>query len=170
MNQQELSHALRKEAIRNGHAVQTLASGYSMFPFLRKGDLLTVEPVPMETIKRGDIVVFESEEKWIAHRVIKIRSNTEGLEFLLRGDTNLQFDPVVNSGKYVGAVTSYVRNEKSHYPSQFNKQSNIIIQIGIWRVLPLFIAKTFVQKGSSLFKLFTKMLNRNSRNRIEMKQ
>ena len=37
MNQQELSHALRKEAIKNGHAVQTLASGYSMFPFLRKG-------------------------------------------------------------------------------------------------------------------------------------
>jgi signal peptidase I len=38
-----------------------------MFPFLRKGDLLTVEPVPMETIKRGDVVVFESEEKFKYH-------------------------------------------------------------------------------------------------------
>ena len=170
MNPEKLTHSLRKEAIKKGHSVQTLASGYSMFPFLRKGDILTIEPVPMETIKRGDVVVFESEEKWIAHRVIKIRSNARGLEFLLRGDTNLRLDPVVNSENYVGAITTYLRNEKNYYLNQFNRQSNLIIQIGIWRVLPLFITKTFTQKGNSLFRLFSKMLNRNSRNRIEMKQ
>lgn len=109
MNQQELSHALRKEAIKNGHAVQTLASGYSMFPFLRNGDLLTVEPVSMDKIKRGDVVVFESEEKWIAHRVIKIRSNAEGLEFLLRGDTCVTLDPPVNKENFIGVVYEYYR-------------------------------------------------------------
>jgi signal peptidase len=170
MNQQELSHTLRKEIIGQGRSVQIIASGYSMFPFLRKGDLLTVEPVSMDKIKRGDVVVFESEEKWIAHRVIKIRINAEGLEFLLRGDTNLQFDPVVNSKNYVGAATTYVRNEKIYYPSQFIRRSNLIIQIGIWRVIPLIILKNVAQKGISLFRLFSKMLNSNSRNRIEMKQ
>lgn len=113
MNQQELSHALRKEAIKNGHAVQTLASGYSMFPFLRKGDILTVEPIPMNKIKRGDVVVFEMEENWIAHRVIKIRNSEKGLEFLLRGDTCISFDPVVNQFNYVGALINFTRNKKT---------------------------------------------------------
>ena len=75
MNPEGLTHSLRKEAISKGHSVKTIASGTSMFPFLRKGDLLTIEPVLMDEIKRGDVVVFESEEKWIAHRVIKIHSN-----------------------------------------------------------------------------------------------
>jgi signal peptidase len=109
MNQQELSNTLRKEIIGQGRSVQIIASGYSMFPFLRKGDLLTVEPAPIEQIKRGDIVVYEFNEKWIAHRVIQINHNSEGLEFLLRGDTCVAFDPLVNKENFIGAVTEFQR-------------------------------------------------------------
>lgn len=109
MNQQELSHTLRKEIIGQGRSVQIIASGYSMFPFLRKGDLLTVEPVPMDKIKRGDVVVFESEQKWVAHRVIQINHNPEGIEFLLRGDTCFAFDPPVNKENFIGAVSEFQR-------------------------------------------------------------
>lgn len=63
MNQKELSHALRKEIIAQGRSVQILAAGYSMFPFLRKGDILTINPAPIDLIKRGDIVVYELNEK-----------------------------------------------------------------------------------------------------------
>jgi signal peptidase I len=129
MNQQELSHALRKEAIKNGHAVQTLASGYSMFPFLRKGDLLTVEPVSMDKIKRGDVVVFESDEKWIAHRVIKIRNGAGGLEFLLRGDTCIEFDPVVDKENYIGHISSCERNKPSISFNLISKKINTKIHL-----------------------------------------
>ncbi|MEN9942435.1 MAG: hypothetical protein RLZZ91_436 [Bacteroidota bacterium] len=143
MNQQELSHALRKEAIKNGHAVQTLASGYSMYPFLRKGDLLTVEPVPMETIKRGDIVVFESEEKWIAHRVIKIRNRIEGLELLLRGDTCIAFDPVVNRENYMGIVRVFTRKnfKKNINDSSLHFWKKNIVTLGRLYNLPLYLAR-----------------------------
>ncbi len=143
MNQQELSHALRKEAIKQGHSVQTVASGYSMFPFLRKGDLLTVEPVSMDKIKRGDVVVFESEEKWIAHRVIKIRNVTDGLEFLLRGDTRLAFDPLVNKGNYVGVIQVFSR--KNGVKNITNKGllfwKNIILAFDLLYNLPLYCAR-----------------------------
>jgi signal peptidase len=129
MNQQELSHTLRKEIIRQGQSVQIIASGYSMFPFLRKGDLLTVEPVSMDKIKRGDVVVFESEEKWIAHRVIKIRSNAEGLEFLLRGDTCIEFDPVVNVRNYIGHISSCERNKPSNSFNLISKKINTKIHL-----------------------------------------
>jgi len=109
MNQQVLSHTLRKEIIRQGRSVQIVARGYSMFPFLRKGDFLTVEPISMDKIKRGDVVVFESEEKWIAHRVIQINRNSESLEFLMRGDTCVAFDIPVNQENFIGRVSEFQR-------------------------------------------------------------
>jgi signal peptidase I len=109
MNQKELSHALRKEIIAQGRSVQILAAGYSMFPFLRKGDILTINPAPIDLIKRGDIVVYELNEKWIAHRVIHINHKSEGLEFLLRGDTCVAFDPPVNKENFIGKVSEFQR-------------------------------------------------------------
>jgi signal peptidase len=145
MNPQELSHTLRKEAIKNGHAVQTLASGYSMFPFLRKGDLLTVKPVPMDKIKRGDVVVFESEDRWIAHRVIKIRSNTEGLEFLLRGDTCIAFDPLVDKENFIGSVQIFTRENSKKVLSKgaLNAWRKIIGALGLLYNFPLYCSRIF---------------------------
>jgi signal peptidase I len=110
-----------------------------MFPFLRKGDLLTVEPVTMETIKRGDIVVFESEEKWIAHRVIKIRNSKEDLEFLLRGDTCMAFDPVVKKANYVGTVRVFKRRNliKQVKEGQRGVWNSIISNCGLLYNIPL---------------------------------
>lgn len=112
MTFEELTHSLRKEAVKKGHSVQTVVSGYSMFPFLRKGDLLTVEPVPMETIKRGDVVVFERQNTWIAHRVIRIRQNENNQILISKGDTNFVQDEKVSSENYIGVVFSFERNVK----------------------------------------------------------
>lgn len=122
MNQQELTHSLRKEAILNGHSVKTIASGTSMFPFLRKGDLLTIEPVLMDEIKRGDVVVFESEEKWIAHRVIKIHSNDGLTEFTTRGDARVSNDPPVRKENYIGIVSYLERNNTFISLTSFRKK------------------------------------------------
>lgn len=122
MNPEGLTHSLRKEAISKGHSVKTIASGTSMYPFLRKGDLLTIEPVLMDEIKRGDVVVFESEEKWIAHRVIKIHSNDGLAEFTTRGDARVSTDPPVRQENYIGLVSYLVRNNKSISLTSFRKK------------------------------------------------
>lgn len=122
MNPEELTHSLRKEAILNGHSVKTIASGTSMFPFLRKGDLLTIEPLSMDKIKRGDVVVFECEEKWIAHRVIKINSNDGLAEFTTRGDARVSNDPPVRKENYIGIVSCLERNNKYISLTSFRKK------------------------------------------------
>ena len=122
MNQQELTHSLRKEAILNGHSVKTIASGTSMFPFLRKGDLLTIEPLSMDKIKHGDVVVFERDEKWIAHRVIKIHSNDGLTEFTTRGDARVSNDPPVRKENYIGIVSYLERNNTCISLTSFRKK------------------------------------------------
>lgn len=157
MNQEELTHSLRKQAIQKGHSVQTLASGYSMFPFLKKGDILTVEPVPMEMIKRGDVVVFERGEKWIAHRVIKIRVCAEGLEFLLRGDTCIAFDPVVKKNNYVGTVKVFNRKKVE---KQVNKGRQRVLNLmiscsGLFYNFSLYSSLKFLRFFVSILKKIT---------------
>jgi|LauGreDrversion4_2_1035121.scaffolds.fasta_scaffold776510_2 hypothetical protein len=51
--------SLRKQLIENNHAVKIVASGYSMFPFMRNGDIQTISPFPLEEIQIGDVAVFE---------------------------------------------------------------------------------------------------------------
>ena len=116
-----------------------------MFPFLRKGDLLTVGPVPMDEIKRGDVVVFEREEKWIAHRVIKIRNSKEGLEFLLRGDTCIAFDPVVDKENFIGSVQVFTRKKSKKVLSKgvLNTWRKIIEALGLLYNFPLYSTRIF---------------------------
>jgi len=145
MKPQKLSHSLRKEIIAQGRSVQIFASGYSMFPFLRKGDLLTVEPVLIETIKRGDVVVFELEEKWIAHRVVKIRNGAKGLEFLLRGDTCIALDPVVDKENFIGSVQVFTRKNSKKKLSKgvLNTWRKIIEALGLLYNFPLYSTRVF---------------------------
>lgn len=144
MNQQELSYELRKEAIKNGHSVQTIASGTSMFPFLRKGDILTIEPAPIETIKRADIVVFESEGSWIAHRVFRIHSTDGAIQIRTRGDARISSDPAINKANYVGLVSSIERDSKKISLRSFRKK--IDSQIHLFGGVALSFALNFIAR------------------------
>jgi len=43
-----------------------------MYPSIREGELITVEPVEPGNAKRGDIVLYRSEREPTAHRVIEV--------------------------------------------------------------------------------------------------
>jgi hypothetical protein len=97
----------------------------------------------METIKRGDVVVFEMEEKWIAHRVIKIRNSAEGAELLLRGDTCIDFDPMVNRENYMGVVQVFARkySKKNMTDAGLHFWKKIIVTFGIVYNFPLYCTR-----------------------------
>jgi signal peptidase I len=106
-----------------------------MFPFLRKGDLLTVDPVPMEKIQRGDVLVFEMGEKWIAHRVIRVYYNDGRLKIITRGDARIRVDKLVIKENYIGLVSILERNKKTVPLTSFRKK--ISTQIHLIGGLPL---------------------------------
>lgn len=144
MNPNELSHELRKEAIKNGHSIQTIVNGTSMFPFLRKGDILTIDPATIETIKRGDIIVFENEEKWIAHRVVRIRSFDGAIQITTRGDARISSDPTVNKTNYIGLISAFERDFKKKSLHTFRKK--IGSQIHLLGGLALSFALNFIAR------------------------
>lgn len=143
MNTKEDS-SLRKQLIENNHAVKIVASGYSMFPFMRNGDIQTISPFPIEEIQIGDVAVFERKNDWISHRVIDIRKTNHETTLILRGDTCIQIDPLVTEENYIGKTVAYERDGKVYHLETFERKNKRIVWLGAIRIAPLFFLKVLL--------------------------
>lgn len=94
-----------------GHTSKLPTRGFSMWPVLRPGDLLSVRHggAPPEV---GQVLVFLDGDRTVAHRVIEQRV-TEGVTlFRTKGDTCLAADPDWAGGdRIVGVVEGVVEQE-----------------------------------------------------------
>lgn len=78
----------------------TVASS-SMHPTLKTGDKITVEPVDLDLIQIGQVVVFKNESgKMIVHRVVK----KNGFVLVTAGDSLRRFDSPVHISDVIGIV------------------------------------------------------------------
>ena len=80
-----------------------------MYPAIRDGEMMTVKPVAAREIKRGDILLYQTERGVIAHRVVAIREESEGRVFTLRGDALAVCDAPVRAEQVLGQVVSVER-------------------------------------------------------------
>ncbi len=91
-----------------------------MYPSIREGELITVEPVVARDVKRGDIVLYRSERGLIAHRVVSTdqplsptQSSVLSPHYFLRGDASLSCDQPVAAQQILGRVVGVKRNGRS---------------------------------------------------------
>ncbi len=95
----------------NAGVFEFIASGTSMHPTFRSGDLLEVVPCPASQIACGDVIVFRQSGNGdlTAHRVSSIAK--EG--FITRGDNSSTTDlGTVSTGQLIGKVAFVFRGKK----------------------------------------------------------
>ncbi len=91
-NKRFRSSALAKEILKRGYFVRIPTLGRSMFPLI--SSIVHIEPAKAEDIRVGNIVVYSSEEKMVAHRLAK-KIIKEGKEILVvKGDNWLESSEV----------------------------------------------------------------------------
>ncbi len=90
--------------LAKGTSFRFKARGFSMHPFIKDGEMVTISPVPGVQLDPGDIVAFCHPEsgKLVVHRIIK--KNAQG--FILRGDNCAAADGLVSAASIVGRVTA----------------------------------------------------------------
>lgn len=93
--------------LENNHTLGIRTTGYSMYPALRPGDIGHIEKCMPTEIKVGDVVVFKSNGKLIAHRLVAI-DDVAGT-FLTKGDKNKFFDTPFATDAFVGKIISFER-------------------------------------------------------------
>lgn len=100
--------------LREGKSVCLNASGGSMYPFVKDGDIIKVVPLSENDIKIGDIISVDVDNKgkaWFyVHRLVKIYKDTDKKLYVTKGDaSNVGFDEPVGFKRIVGEVAEIER-------------------------------------------------------------
>jgi signal peptidase I len=96
--------ALTQSLLSEGLGFRFRACGRSMQPTIQDGEVLRVRPVAVETLRRGDIVLFADGLSYKAHRLVWI--NPAQGTFIACGDAGAVTDRAVDTGKILGLVVS----------------------------------------------------------------
>lgn len=94
-----------------GQACTLRVAGWSMFPTLRKGDVLRL--LPPEAVRVGDLVLFRHDRTLVCHRVISLPDEDS---VRTRGDDVAGDGELVRRADLVGKVAAIVRRGTSIDP------------------------------------------------------
>ena len=101
---------LLQATLGKGAPFRFRARGFSMDPFIRDGDVITVSPLGEDSPGLGDVVAFVQREieKLVIHRVIRIKANS----YFMKGDNTTGADSPVPRANLLGLVTRVERGRK----------------------------------------------------------
>ncbi len=79
--------------LSEGKTLKIRADGYSMYPSIKPGSVVFIEPATdVSSFEYGDIVAWKLEKGFIVHRIIRKFEKDKKLFFVTRGDCNLHED------------------------------------------------------------------------------
>ena len=101
--------ALLRAVLEQDRPFRFVAPGFSMSPFIRHGDTVTVEPLRGRALRVGDVVAFlrpnAHTERLVIHRIVAEEHDA----LVLRGDNCPEPDGSVPRASIVGLVTRVER-------------------------------------------------------------
>lgn len=102
---------ISKEILEKGSRMRFIATGTSMGPFIKHGDVIEIEPIELASIKAGDVIFYTRPGgHGVVHRVIRTNRSENRITFLTKGDALRGFDNTVSSEQVLGRVAKVKRN------------------------------------------------------------
>lgn len=91
--------------LQSGHSARFTATGDSMYPLIRSGDAVVVEPAEARALRRGDVVLARLPRGLTAHRIVRIeRRDGEVVSITTRGDNCDSDDAPFSPDRLVGRI------------------------------------------------------------------
>jgi signal peptidase I len=134
---------LSTELLRQGKSIRFRAPGRSMYPTIREGEAITVDPIEPSSINIGDIILYRQDTSVVAHRVVRIiktelsppcsldaehQSNDTRHAFLFRCDTWGKEDlKPVTGAQILGKVIAVERNGRQVDPCSRKAQIRLLV-------------------------------------------
>lgn len=101
---------LSTEILGAGGSFCFKAHGFSMYPLIRHGDILTIQPVEVNALKVGDVAFYRSvENRLVAHRIVERYVQHDQVILKIRGDATQGPDEKVLLDQVLGKVISVQR-------------------------------------------------------------
>jgi signal peptidase I len=142
------------EMLRAVHAkgvpVRFRVRGFSMSPFIRNEDVVTISPLQDTSPGVGDVIAYvhRGTEKLFIHRVVKKKGET----YFPKGDNSSEADESVPRENLLGVVTRVERKGKDVFlglgPERFliaflgRRGLLLPLILPVWKVVRLFIKRS----------------------------
>ena len=119
---------LLQAVVSRGSLFTLQAKGFSMSPFIRDGDVVTISPLHGASPGVGDVVAFihPTIKRVFIHRVVR----KKGDSYILKGDNSPEGDGPIRAAKILGLVTRAVRGNR-----------RILLGLGPERLLIAFLSR-----------------------------
>jgi signal peptidase I len=104
--EKDLLKELGYKLLSEGKILRIRAEGYSMYPQIKPGSFLLIEPVVDHSqLRVNEIIVWKSNKGLVVHRLIRIDNSKKQPIYFTRGDSCLEEDEPMNSNRIVGRIT-----------------------------------------------------------------
>jgi signal peptidase I len=144
MNNTRIVKDIGLTLLSEGKTIRIKAHGYSMYPCIKPGSLILIEPIRLKGMPvPGEIIAIKREAGLIVHRLTKIIIKNGVTWFIARGDSNAYPDIPVNSDKIAGRIVGADSTGENPVPAdiRINARPNYINNR--LRVIGLLIWKKF---------------------------
>jgi RimJ/RimL family protein N-acetyltransferase len=104
--------------LERGAPFRFTARGYSMYPFIRDADAITVSPLYGRAPRVGEVVAFRGgEDRLVVHRVVAAGApgDDAAAGYLIRGDNCTESDGRVPRAAVLGVVTRVERDGRPRH-------------------------------------------------------
>ncbi|TAL62379.1 MAG: hypothetical protein EPN88_13380 [Bacteroidetes bacterium] len=146
MNKYFRNHNIIKDMglrlLSEGKTIRIKAHGYSMYPCIKPGSLILIEPLSIKGMPvPGEIIAIKRASGLIVHRLIKIINRNGAISYIARGDSNAYADNPVLIDKIPGRIVRAESTGENPVPAdiQINTRPNYffnrirVICIIIWK-------------------------------------
>jgi len=105
LSKQTIVKDISLSLLAEGKTIRIKAHGYSMYPCIKPGSLVLIEPLKIKGPPvPGEIIAVRRENGMIVHRLSKIISKNGVTSYIARGDSNATADNPVKIDKIVGRI------------------------------------------------------------------
>jgi signal peptidase I len=109
MNNRPNNQAIVKDVgltlLSEGKTIRIKAHGYSMYPCIKPGSLILIEPLNVRGLPHeGEIISIKRENGLIVHRLSKITNKNGSVSYIARGDSNAYADNPVKIDRIAGRI------------------------------------------------------------------
>jgi signal peptidase I len=131
--------------LAEGKSIRMKASGYSMYPSIKPGALLLIEPLSIKGRPvPGEIVAIKRENGLVVHRITK-RVTKNGLTwYIARGDSNPRADHPVTIDSIAGRIIKAEPTGENPVPADIRINKNPLYFVNRIRVIFIFLKKKIV--------------------------
>jgi signal peptidase I len=142
LSKQTIVKDISLSLLAEGKTIRIKAHGYSMYPCIKPGSLVLIEPLKIKGLPvPGEIIAIRREKGLIVHRLVKIIHKNGVASYIARGDSNASADNPVKIDTIVGRIvraetTGENQNladiSKNTKPDYFRNRLRVIF-IFLWR-------------------------------------